>query len=151
MGVEDVSTYEQVLEFTDALMFPASQEASLPAELAPIAAMAGDLSIATVAPNVFTVESPRTAAAVAMEPGSAVAADPSTAPQMMQNPAATELEVTDQHGATNAVNPAQLAPVAEPQVEITHEQPTITVERAAPTSATVGATAVDEVVAHTGA
>jgi serine/threonine protein kinase len=150
MGVEDVSTYEQVLEFTDALLLPSTQEAPVPAGPSPNVGIAGDLNIATTAPNIFTVESPGSAAATAMEPNSAVAAAPAATP-VMPSPATTPSEVAEQRGAADTAVPTHLAPVAEPQVETTGEQPNITVEEAAATPATAGVAAAGEVAAQAGA
>ena len=147
MGVEDVSTYEQVLEFTDALLLPSTQEAPVPAGPSPNVGIAGDLNIATTAPNIFTVESPGAAAATAVEPNSAVAAAPAAAP-VMSSPATTPPEVAERRGAADTAGPTHLAPAAEPQVEITGEQPNVTVEEATATPAAAGVAAAGEVAAQ---
>ncbi len=149
MGVEDVSTYEQVLEFTDALLLPASEQTAPPAASPPIAAAASDMSKSAAAPNIFTVESPGATSTITAEPAPAVAAA-ITSPAMVPTAASPAAGATDSSAVVAAASQAPVAPSAEPQEEITSEQPTITVDEPVTAPATPVAAVADVAAAQTG-
>ena len=130
MGVEDVSTYEQVLEFTDALLLPSTEAA--PAE----PASSGSATVqahGTAASNVFTVETPGPAAV----PVPAVATPVTSDPLVFSVTSAPATETN----SVAAQTPASVA-TAEPPEEITGEQPAAKVDSPPPAPAAEAAAAV---------
>jgi hypothetical protein len=115
MGVEDVSTYEQVLEFTDGLLISTSSDAPAAAAVPESPAPAISPNPPAAEPVIFTVETPGASSS------GASTAEPAQAPTAEAQPSAaapTTVQGADGSDAGGAVRPA----LDDGQDEVTGER-----------------------------
>jgi serine/threonine protein kinase len=128
MGVEDVSTYEQVLEFTDGLLLSTPANAPAPATDAPVSAADAASSVSPTAPMdssvaspmIFSVENPVDATVQVSVHQTKLA------PSVGTEEATHVEQPIEQPSLLDSARASQAPHVGDPQDEITGQRPAVT-------------------------
>ena len=121
MGVEDVSTYEQVLEFTDGLLLstPAHAPATA-ADASSSVSLTAPVNASVASPTIFSVESPADAGVQVL------LQQPNLAPSSGTEEATHVEPPIEQPSVLDSACAAETSRVGDPQDEITGQRPAVT-------------------------